>query len=147
MVVIERVSRLPPEAAEVLMPEADRAGLGFVRRLIGEWASGQNRFDKPGEACFVARIDGRLVGICGLNVDPYATAPSVGRVRHLYVLAAHRRGGVGRRLVSEVMAAARGTFDTLRLRTENSNAARLYEQMGFRRCGGVADCTHIMELS
>jgi len=46
-----------------------------------------------------------------------------------------------------VMAAARGTFDTLRLRTENSNAARLYEQMGFRRCGGVADCTHIMELS
>ena len=49
--------------------------------------------------------------------------------------------------VTEVIAAARGTFDTLSLRTENSNAARLYEQMGFRRCGGVADCTHIMELS
>ena len=35
--------------------------------------------------------EGRLVGVCGLNVDPYLDDPSVGRVRHLYVLVAARR--------------------------------------------------------
>jgi GNAT superfamily N-acetyltransferase len=147
VVAIERVSELPAEVAEVLAREADRAGLGFVRRLLEEWASGRNRFDRPGEAFFVARIKGELVGVCGLNVDPYAAAPSVGRVRHLYVLSASRQRGVGARLVDEVVAAARGAFDTLRLRTENSTAARLYERMGFRRGVGIADCTHIMDVS
>jgi len=28
----------------------------------------------------------------------------------------------------------------------NEAAARLYERMGFRRCAGLADCTHLMEL-
>ena len=147
MVLIERVSELPAEVENVLARESERAGLGFVRRLVEEWASGQNRFDRPGEALFVARIDGRLVGVCGLNVDPYAKAPSVGRVRHLYVLGGYRRRGVGSHLARAALAAAAGTFDTLRLRTENSSAARLYERMGFRRDVATADCTHVMELS
>jgi GNAT superfamily N-acetyltransferase len=33
-------------------------------------------------------------------------APTIGRVRHLYVLLAHRRRGVARRLMAEVAAAA-----------------------------------------
>jgi GNAT superfamily N-acetyltransferase len=147
VVLVERVSELPAEVENVLARESERAGLGFVRRLVEEWASGQNRFDRPGEALFVARIDGRLVGVCGLNVDPYAKAPSVGRVRHLYVLGGYRRRGVGSHLARAVLVAAAGTFDTLRLRTENSSAARLYERMGFRRDVAAADCTHVMELS
>jgi GNAT superfamily N-acetyltransferase len=147
VVTIVRVSALPAEVAEVLACEADHAGLGFVRRLVEEWASGRNQFDRRGEAFFVARIDGELVGVCGLNVDPYAAATSVGRVRHLYVLSASRQCGVGARLVGEVVAAARGTFDTLRLTTENSTAARFYDRMGFRRAAGIAECTHIMDVS
>lgn len=147
MVLIERVSDLPAEIERALVPESESAGLGFVRRLVDEWASGRNRFDQRGEALFVARLDGRLVGLCGLSMDPYAAAPSVGRVRHLYVLRDGRRHGVGSQLVGVVLAAARGKFDTLRLRTENSSAARLYERMGFRRSVGLADCTHVMEPS
>jgi GNAT superfamily N-acetyltransferase len=82
-----------------------------------------------------------------LNVDPYAAEPNVGRVRHLYVLEARRRLGVGRRLVAEVIQASRGRFDVLRLRTGNPAAAQLYESVGFRRRADVADCTHVMELS
>ena len=37
-------------------------------------------------------------------------------------------------------------FDSLRLRTENPAAARFYEALGFRPCGGAADSTHVMEL-
>jgi GNAT superfamily N-acetyltransferase len=145
-VIIERLSELPSEAFGPLVAESEQAGLRFVHRLVEEWASGRNRFERPGEACFAALVDGRIVGVCGLNVDPYTAEPRVGRVRHLYVLSAYRKLGVGERLVGEVIAASRGQFGILRLRTQNETAARLYERMGFRRCADLADCTHLMEL-
>jgi ribosomal protein S18 acetylase RimI-like enzyme len=68
-------------------------------------------------------------------------------VRHLYVLLPFRRRGVGQRLIAEVVAAAHGAFDTLRLRTQNPEAARLYEALGFRRSDGTSECTHVMALA
>jgi len=138
--------RRPDAGLGALVAESERAGLGFVRRLVDEWVSGRNRFDRPGEALFGAWIDGQLVGVCGLNVDPYAAAPGVGRVRHLYVLRPLRGRGVGRDLTAAVIRSARGPFVTLRLRTANAAAARLYERLGFLRVDGVPDCTHVMEL-
>jgi GNAT superfamily N-acetyltransferase len=145
-VVVERLHDLPPDGLAGLIAESERAGWKFLRRLAEDWASGANRFAGPGEALFVARRGRRVVGVCGLNVDPYAAAGRVGRVRRLYVLSAYRRRGVGRRLVAAVVAAARGAFDRLRLRTESAEAARFYEGLGFRPCAGVADCTHVLEL-
>jgi GNAT superfamily N-acetyltransferase len=119
-------------------------GVRFVRRLVDEWRDGSNRFDRPGEALFGTRLDGRLVGVCGLNVDPYAGDPRVGRVRHLYVLTDCRGRGVGRALVERVIEAARGRFSVLRLSTTNPAAARLYEAVGFRP-GSGPHCTHLRE--
>jgi len=143
---IERLGDLPSDRLGPLVAESEQGGLRFVRRLAEEWASGRNRFDRPGEALFAAVVDGQMVGVCGLNVDPYVAAQRVGRVRHLYVLSAYRKLGVGRQLVEEVIAAARDPFDTLRLRTDNPKAARLYESTGFRRTPGAANCSHLMEL-
>jgi GNAT superfamily N-acetyltransferase len=145
--LIERLSEPPAACLGALIAESERDGLRFVRRLAEEWTSGANRFDKPGEALFVARRAGHVVGVCGLNVDPYAPTPNVGRVRHLYVLAAHRRHGVGGQLVAKVIRTARGRFEALRLRTGNPAAAGLYERLGFRRRADVADCSHVLELS
>ena len=144
--MVERLHELPADRVAPLIVESEQAGLRFVRRLVEEWAIGQNRFDRPGEALFGALMDGRLVGVCGLNVDPYAGGPRVGRVRHLYVLRAYRRRGVGRRLVGAVLEVARGPFATLRLSTEDPAAARLYESLGFRRHEGDVRCTHLTEL-
>jgi GNAT superfamily N-acetyltransferase len=144
---IERLHDAPADRLAPLIAESEAAGLRFVRRLAEEWASGGNRFDLPGEILLGAWMDARLVGVCGLNVDPYTAAPGVGRVRHLYVLAAHRRQGVGRQLVARVVALARGSFVTLRLSTENPAAVRLYETLGFRRHAGDAHCTHLLELA
>jgi GNAT superfamily N-acetyltransferase len=143
---IERLSAPSFDSFEALVAESERAGLRFLRRLAEEWASGANRFDRRGEALFAAVMDGRVIGVCGLNVDPYAATPRVGRVRHLYVVSACRRLGVGRQLVGKVVEAARGPFDTLRLRTQNPAAAQLYERLGFCQSPGVADCTHLMDL-
>jgi GNAT superfamily N-acetyltransferase len=144
-VTVERLTDLPPDALAALVAESERDGWRFVRRLSDEWAAGTNRFDHPGEALFGAWAAGRLVGVCGLNVDPYTADGTDGRVRRLYVLAAFRRLGVGRRLVRAVVAAARGRFGSLRLRTESREAAAFYEGLGFRPVCRP-DCTHTLEL-
>jgi ribosomal protein S18 acetylase RimI-like enzyme len=145
-VQIERLTEASPDLFDALIAESEGAGYRFVRRLADEWASGANRFDRPGEALFAARTDGHLTGACGLNVDPYTPAPGVGRVRHLYVLTDYRRLGVGRRLVEQVLDAARGRFERLRLSTQNPAAAQLYERLGFERRIGAPDHTHLMEI-
>ena len=106
-VAIERLTDLQPERLAPLIAESERHGLRLVRRLVDEWASGANRFDRPGEALFVARSGEQVVGVCGLNIDRYAAQPSVGRLRHLYVLSAHRRLGIGEQLVTRVIETAR----------------------------------------
>jgi len=145
-VAIERLGALPPEAFSALLAESEREGLSLLRRLADEWASGANRFDRPGEALFGAWMGPELVGLGGLNVDPYAGTDRAGRVRHLYVRPAARGRGIGERLVTEIVEAARGRFESLRLRTANPGAARLYERMGFRPCADVPHCTHLMTM-
>jgi GNAT superfamily N-acetyltransferase len=144
MVTIERLRDLATLAA--LIAEGERSGSRFVGRLATEWDSGANRFDKRGEALFAARLDGQVVGVCGLNADPYTADRRVGRVRHLYVMEAYRRHGIGRRLLSDVVAAARGPFNRLRLRTVNPEAARFYEAMGFVPCPEEPDSSHALDL-
>ena len=139
-----RLTALPGDL-DVLSREADAQGHHFLRRLIDEWATGANRFVGRGEALFGARIEERLVGVGGLNRDPYLRDLAVGRVRHLYVLAAFRRRGVGRQLVESIVAAARGVFRELRLRTDSEQAARFYERLGFR-CVDSETATHAQTL-
>lgn len=144
--LIERVSGAPTDRLAALLAESEQQGFRFVRRLVQEWESGDNRFDRPGEALFVARVGVDVVGVCGLSVDSYTGDPKVGRVRHLYVLVPHRRSGVGEQLVADVLEAARGRFERLHLRTTNPTAARLYERLGFRRTFDARDRTHALDV-
>jgi GNAT superfamily N-acetyltransferase len=145
-VVVARLSHLPADALAPLLAEGEREGWRFVRRLADEWAAGTNRFDRPGEALLGAWVGEALAGVCGLNADPYAADPAVGRVRRLYVLEAFRGRGVGRLLVRAVVQSARPWFGSLRLRTESTAAARLFERLGFVPTAGLPDCTHTLVL-
>lgn len=122
------VDRLPPEL-EMLVEESLAEGFGLLARLQDDWRSGANRFDAPGEAFFVARQRGSLVGVCGLNLDPYASDPAVGRLRRLYVRARFRRHGVGRALVRAALAHAH--FRRVRVRTNTAEGCSFYEALGF----------------
>ncbi len=144
---IERATDLSARDLAPLIAESESEGWRFLRRLIDDWTSGANRFDRPGEVFFVARVAGLIVGVCGLNVDPYAADELTGRVRRLYVLRDYRGNGIGRRLVEAVVAAAMGRFRSLRVRTENPDAARFYECLGFANITGDLECTHVLELS
>jgi GNAT superfamily N-acetyltransferase len=121
-------------------------GFGFLERLRQEWTSGDNCFARPGEVLFEARRQGRLMGVCGLNRDPYLGQASAGRVSRLYVAPDARRLGIARRLVREVLRGARGHFTLLRLRTDTREGALFYQALGFHPTTGVATATHELRL-
>jgi GNAT superfamily N-acetyltransferase len=118
-------------AIEPLLVEAEQQGFEFMRRLVEEWALGANRFDRQGERFLGAFGDGQLLGVGGLNRDPYANTDGVGRLRHLYVLASSRRLGVGSLLVSHILQDAQPSFRVVRLRTTTAEAAAFYLRLGF----------------
>jgi GNAT superfamily N-acetyltransferase len=120
-----------PSELEVLRTEAARQGFKFVDRLVADWASGANRFDRRGERLLGAFAGEGLIGVGGLSIDPYAGRPDVGRLRHLYVLQKYRRRGVGGTLVDSLLRHARGTFGEVRLRTDTDEAAAFYTSCGF----------------
>lgn len=146
MICIIRIENLPIGELLPLLEESKRMGFRFVERLIAEWESGDNRFDKDGEALFISRYDKRVVGICGINIDPYLDDPQVGRVRHLYVIAEERRKGVGRELVQRVIEEARRHFLYLRLRAGNEDSYRFYSALGFTSVYRDKNCTHVLDL-
>ncbi|WP_246871802.1 GNAT family N-acetyltransferase, partial [Pantoea ananatis] len=70
-------------------------GLNMLRRLEENWLSGYNRFDRPGEKLIGAYVDRLIIGVCGLNVDPFTQETGVGRLRHLYVDTEWRKNRIG----------------------------------------------------
>src|SRR5262245_21325780 len=113
MTIVTRVTELGLFTLQELRVESLREGFRFVERLCNEWVSGANRFAGPGEALFLALDDDHVVGVCGLNRDPYTGDPSIGRVRSLYVAPTHRHHGVGRALLKTVITYARSNFRVL----------------------------------
>jgi GNAT superfamily N-acetyltransferase len=130
MIAIRKIE-LPIPGLERLQQEACDEGYDFIETLVEEWASGANRFDAPGEALCGHLDQGLLVAVGGLTRDPFAGRPDMGRIRRVYVRAAWRNRGIGRVLVAALVDRARSHFSCVRLRAENTLAARLYESMGF----------------
>jgi len=121
---------------EDLVDESNREGYSFVQRTIDEWESGINRFSEVGEGFWGLVSGTELIGIGGLNRDPYIEDAGMGRVRHLYIRRAYRRSGCATLLMQAIIDRARGHFHTVRLYTDNPAAGRFYEELGFERVSG-----------
>jgi GNAT superfamily N-acetyltransferase len=144
MIAIQKIE-LPVPGMEGLQSEADAEGYDFVQTLVEQWASAENRFDAPGETLCGHLDQGLLVAVGGLNCDPFAGRPDMGRIRRVYVRPAWRNKGIGRALVISLIDQARTHFRCVRLRAENAEAARLYERIGFAPVESP-DATHILNL-
>ena len=125
------VDTVSPDLGELIELGAAE-GCNFIVRTKTEWEEGCNTFSLAGEAFFLAVNQGCIVGMCGLNRDPYLDDLAVGRLRHLYVHPGHRRIGVAKALVMQCLSFASGSFVRVRLRTSNSAADGLYRSVGFR---------------
>ncbi len=118
---------------EELVRESELEGFNFVRRTLLEWNSAKNNFSKEGESLYGVFCEGKCIALGGLNIDPYVDNPKLGRVRHLYVSKKHRRKGVAKLLLKEIVKAAKGNFQQVRLYTPSRSASQLYESFGFMR--------------
>jgi ribosomal protein S18 acetylase RimI-like enzyme len=142
---IERVRTLEPSELDDLVARSLEEGFRFVQRLRDEYASGQNRFERPGEALLIARELQTVIAVIGLNLDPHGQT-GVMRVRRFYVLPEYRSVGLGQKMLLEVIELARvANARALELRTDNPRASRFYEQNGFEVI--LAEhATHRLEL-
>lgn len=134
------------EEVAPLAEVAETEGFTMLSTLIAEWHDGSNRFALNGEALIGAFSEGKLVGVCGLNVDPYSSIARIGRVRRLYVLPEFRHRGIGSGLLRSVVQQAGGKFDELRVRTRDERASSSYLCKGFLRITDDPYCTHRLPL-
>ncbi|WP_044617831.1 GNAT family N-acetyltransferase [Gynuella sunshinyii] len=120
-----------PAGLDRLVSESEADGFRFVRRLVDDYASGRNRFSGCGEALLAVYEDGYLIGVGGINSDPYCNDKHSGRVRRLYILKDYRNAGVGRALMEAIEQHASKSFKVLNLFTDTDAASRFYVQLGY----------------
>jgi len=133
-----------PDMGE-LRANAAAEGFRFVDKLVEDWLSAANRFDRPNELFLGAFRERRLLGVCGLNHDPYTGQESVGRLRHLYVRPDARRNGVASALIKYILGEAETVFQLVRLRTDTHEAAEFYTRLGFTTVRDAA-ASHAIRL-
>lgn len=130
-----------------LIKESLCQGFRFMERLVRDYCSGKNCFNKSGEALFAALSQGVIIGIGGLNQDPYFNAPEIGRLRHLYVESTWRRRGVGSLLVNQIIYEACQHYQLLTLRTDTIAANLFYQKLGFKTQPNWEHTTHYLSLN
>ncbi len=143
---IKNTNELSLTELKPLLEDSRNQDIVFVDLLVNEWIAKINCFNQEGEVLLLAKDDGKIVGLCGLNIDPYYHVSGLGRVRHLYVLSTKRRQGIGSQLIQHIIQQAKSHFDLLNLRTNNAEADKFYLAQGFQRSYERPECTHILKL-
>lgn len=72
-----------PDGIDEFARSARNEEFRLLDRLIGDHRSGDNVFARPGDVLTAVRENGRLVGIGGLNIDPFDGTGTTGRLRLL----------------------------------------------------------------
>lgn len=119
-------------------------GFNFLARLMEKWESGENRFEKPNERLYQIEVEGEIIGIGGINNDPYCNNNKHGRIRHLYIHPNHRGKGLGKKIVQTIIVDFRGSYEKFTLRTKREKASKFYEAIGFMRVYDSETNTHEM---
>lgn len=145
-----QVQPIPQLTFETLKPLLDSSiaeGYDFIQKLWDEYQSGVNTFSENGAVLLGVYEGDALVGIGGVHPDPYLGEATIGRIRHVYVMPGHRRGGIGGELVRALIARSSGTFKTFTLRTMTDHGRAFYTAIGFSDAPRYENATHWMTLA
>ncbi len=121
-------------------------GYTFIQTLWDEYHAGAMTFREKGAGLLGITHETQLIGIGGVHTDPYLHLPSIGRIRHVYVLPAHRRHGIGKQLVEGLIAHAAPQFTLLTLRTQTEHGRNFYRMLGFSEEPRFENATHWLDL-
>jgi GNAT superfamily N-acetyltransferase len=122
------LDELPP-SIKTLRAEAAGEGYRFLERLVAEWISHETRFDREGESLLAAYVEGELVGIGGVTVDP--ALMGVLRMRRFYIHPLWRRHGIGRRLALSLLGRVECENRMVTVNAGTAEAPAFWEALGF----------------
>ncbi len=134
-----------PDAVNDLIAAGLAEGQKFLERASANWSRPGGPYEDPRSMMVVVFQEGVAVAMAGVAPDEYARDPDVGRLKHVYVRASHRRRGLADAMVRFCLARCEAGFRRLRLRAATPEAGRLYERHGFVHDPGRADYTHVRE--
>ncbi|QED46682.1 GNAT family N-acetyltransferase [Cytobacillus dafuensis] len=130
-----------------LVKESKEEGFNFLERLMNEYKSGTNTFNKNGESLYgVFSKAGVLVAVGGLNIDPFSKRKNIGRLRRFYVAKKYRRKGLGKLLLNRIIYDAEKHFQVIVLRTNTEQADKFYTSLGFTKKEKFSGSTHFLNL-
>lgn len=141
-----KILNFPPLGFDLLQQESKAEGYKFLLRLEEDWLDGTNTFSATGEGLYEVRLEGELVAIGGINIDPYGNSLADGRLRRFYVKEAYRRKGVGRLLVDFILRQHESNFARVSLYTGEPAAGAFYIRCGFEAVLGVDKISHRIVL-
>jgi len=121
--------------------ESDQEGFQHINKLLADFHSGKTLFDQPGEQLIGFLMDNKIVGVCGLNLEP--SNPDLGRLRRLYVLRRYRNRGIGSKLVSYLVKHAKESFTGVVVNVGELDVGPFYEARGFKKMQNNESYTHI----
>ena len=148
MFLVKQLQNQLPENINRLVFESKREGFRFLERLVDDFLVGTNTFSASGEILYgVFDEIGNLVGVGGLNKDPYSTDKTLGRLRRFYVDPKYRRHGIGRLLLHTIIEFAKDHYDQLVLYTDTEQGDKFYTSMGFLRSQEFGSSSHYVNLT
>jgi len=142
--MIIEINELEKYDIETTRYESTKEGYNHINRLITEYNTGENRFDKIGEKLIGLALDDKVVAVCGLNIEP--TDNRLGRIRRLYVLPEHRHRGIGTELVKYLIKHAEQYFQSVVVNIGDLPVQDFYKSMGFRPVINNDSYTHVLVL-
>jgi multimeric flavodoxin WrbA/GNAT superfamily N-acetyltransferase len=146
--MIERVTNIEEIDIEELLSESESFGYQYLTKMINQWRTGENRFSKPNELLIVYKNAEKVIGIGGINEEPYLKKRDFGRLRDVYVLSQYRRSNIGTQIVEHLIEFGRKHFKTITLRVpENIEASPFYESLGFLKTGEIETVTHVKNFA
>ncbi|MES5866250.1 GNAT family N-acetyltransferase [Bacillus cereus group sp. RP32] len=128
---IQQIEDLMKYEHDYLVQESKEEGFNFLIKLISEYENKINIFNKTGECLYGIFQGEKLIGIGGLNEDPYSENNKNGRLRRFYISKDYRRVGLGNLLLNRLLLHAEKYFKVVVLHTDTKQGDAFYSANGF----------------
>lgn len=128
---IQQIENLMKYEFKYLVQESKEEGFKFLQKLINEYENELNTFNKSGECLYGIFQGEKLMGIGGLNADPYTENNKIGRLRRFYIAKDYRRIGLGKLLLNKLLSHAEKYFKVVVLHTDTKQGDVFYTANGF----------------
>ncbi|MFB5548298.1 GNAT family N-acetyltransferase [Bacillus cereus] len=125
-----------------LVQDSEEEGFNFLIRLISEYKNEINTFNKTGECLYGIFQGDMLIGVGGLNEDPYTKDNKIGRLRRFYISRDYRRLGLGNLLLNQLLCHAEKYFAVIVLHTDTKQGDVFYTANGFVKGGLYKGSSH-----